>query len=443
MRITFVRPNMIPGRAGDAMEPLVFAYLAGMSRERAACELYDERVETVPLDRETDLVAMTVETYTARRAYQLAMSFRQRGIPVVVGGYHPTFAVDEAIEHADAVVVGDAESVWPTLLDDVERGQLQRVYRGNTRHDLARLPVDRSIFIGKRYARLALVQYGRGCRYACDFCSIRAFYGDGLRQRPLAEVVDEIRRLERRHLFFVDDNLYATREQLAALCHALLPLGVRWSAQVSLDVARDDELLQLMRQSGCMAVIIGFESLSEANLTQMKKHWSAKLGDVLTLTKRLGDHGIMIYGTFVFGYDEDTVDSFDRSLDFAMKAKLFLANFNPLTPMPGTPLYERLDREQRLRYRAWWIDPSYRYGDAIFNPRGMSADELTAGCRRLRMQFNEYGSIAWRMLTRSALDPGTGNWWVYLLANFVSRREIYHKQGAPLGALVPPEVQAI
>lgn len=442
MRIMFVRPNMITGRAGDAMTPLVFAYLAGLSHGRAECELYDERIETVPLDGETDLVAMTVETYTARRAYQLAASFRQRGIPVVMGGYHPTFAIEESLEHANAVVVGDAESIWPTLLGDLERGALQRIYRGSATYDLAALPVDRSIFAHKRYTPIALVQYGRGCRYACDFCSIRAFYGDGLRQRPLEDVMAEIAQLGQRHIFFVDDNLYTTRDQLVALCRALMPLRVRWSAQVSLDVARDDELLRLMRESGCMAVIIGFESLSEANLSQMKKRWSSKLGDALMLARRLGEHGIMVYGTFVFGYDEDTVASFDRSLEFAMKAKLFLANFNPLTPMPGTPLYERLEREGRLRYRAWWIDPSYRYGDAIFNPRGMSADDLTDGCRRIRMAFNEYGSIARRMLTRAALAPGSGNWWVYLLGNLVSRREIHHKQGAPLGALVSSEAHA-
>lgn len=432
MKITFIRPNLYEKRSGDAMEPLAFAILKSLTPPGVEVAFYDERLEPLPYDEPTDLVAMTVETYTARRAYQIANQFRARGVRVVMGGYHPTFLPDEALRFADAVVMGDAEGVWPQVVQDARRGRLQPRYQHDGFAPIATTP-DRSIFAGKRYAPVAMIQYGRGCRYNCEFCSIRAFYGSNLRQRPVADVVAEIERAGRRHVFLVDDNIFVDVAKAKELFTALIPLRIRWSCQVSIDVARDPELMRLLEKSGCTTAVVGFESLSAKNLHQMKKDWNLRGNDYPTAIRILQDAGIMIYGTFVFGYDEDTRDSFERTVDFAIEHRFYLANFNPLTPTPRARLYDRLQSEGRLLYERWWLDPAYRYGGATFHPRGMSAAELTEGCYRARAQFNAYSSIAKRVFAPKTNLRSPYRFGLYLASNLISHREIHAKQGQALG----------
>jgi radical SAM superfamily enzyme YgiQ (UPF0313 family) len=440
MKITFIRPNMFAGRSRDAMEPLVFAILAGLTQPEVETVLYDERVEPVPLAEPTDLVAMTVETYTARRSYQLASHYRRRGVPVVMGGYHPTFLPTEVLRFADAVVIGDAEGVWPQLVADAQVGRLQRVYHQSDYPQLDGLKLDRRLFRGKRYAPAGLVQSGRGCRYACEFCSIDAFYGSNIRQRPVSEVVAEIEALNRKHIFLVDDNIFVNEPYAAALFQALIPLKIRWSCQVSIDIAHNDKLLALMEKSGCTTAVLGFESLDERNLSQMKKRWNLKHGDYATAVRKLRDRGIMIYGTFVFGYDEDTVDSFEASLEFALRSRLYLANFNPLTPMPGSQIHSRLQHEGRLIFNDWWLDPDFRYGQATFRPCRMTTDQLTDGCFRTRRRFNEYSSIFKRALDLKSNCRDPYRLGLHMASNILSRREIYRKQGQQLGEEMPLEM---
>jgi radical SAM superfamily enzyme YgiQ (UPF0313 family) len=425
------------------MEPLVFAILAGLTPSHVELVLYDDRLEAIPYNEPTDLVGITVETYTARRAYQIAAEYRRRGVPVVMGGYHPTFLPDEVLQFADAVVVGDAEGIWPQVVADAEQGQLQRVYRQDGFRSLDQVQPDRTIFGRKRYAPAALVQYGRGCRFACEFCSIHAFYGKNLRQRPVDAVVEEIERTGKKHIFLVDDNIFVDVPRAKELFEALIPLKIRWSCQISIDVAKDRELMNLLARSGCTTAVVGFESLNEANLRQMKKHWNLKHNDYATSVKIFREHGIMIYGSFVFGYDEDTPASFAQTLAFAIEQKFYTANFNPLTPMPGAALYNRLAGEGRLRYDRWWLDPRFRYGEAVFHPQGMTAEQLTEGCYRIRRDFHSLRSIATRAADRrtNARDPYRLG--LHLASNFVSKWMIDRKQGVPLGAPEPDEPLAV
>ena len=439
MKITFIRPNFGDTRSTDAMEPLVFALLAAQTPPEAQVTLRDERLEPVPCDEPADLAAITVETYNARHSYQLAARYRRRGLPVVLGGYHPTFLPQEALRYADAVVVGDAEGVWGQVIRDAQQGRLQQVYRASQPQSLAGLRIDRSIFRGKRYAPIPLVQYGRGCRYACEFCSIRAFYGTNLRQRPVREVVAEIEALDRRHVFLVDDNIFVDVAKAEELFQALVPLNIRWSCQISIDVAANEPLMRLLEKSGCTTAVVGFESLDAGNLQQMRKSWNLRAFDFDTAVRKFRDRGIMIYGSFVFGYDHDTADSFDRALEFALRSKFYLANFNPLTPMPGAALYDRLQSEGRLLHDRWWLAPDYRYGDATFRPRGMTPDELTEGCFRARRQFNRYSSICSRALDLAANSRDPYRLGLFAASNLVSRREIFRKQGQPLGDGLPLE----
>lgn len=439
MKITFVRPNLRDARSTDAMEPLVFAILAARTPEDVDITLVDERLEAIPYDEPTDLVAITVETYNARHSYQIATRFRRRGVPVVIGGYHATFLPQEALQFVDAVVIGDAEGVWEQVVRDAREGTLQKIYRATEPQSLAGLKFDRGIFRGKRHAPIPLVQYGRGCRYACEFCSIRAFYGSNLRQRPVREVVAEIEALDRRHIFLVDDNIFVDVPKAEELFRALVPLNIRWSCQISIDVANNDALMRLLEKSGCTTAVVGFESLDARNLRQMRKSWNVRHFDYDTAVRKFHDRGIMIYGSFVFGYDHDTADSFDRSVEFALRSKFYLANFNPLTPMPGAALYDRMESEGRLLHDRWWLAPDYRYGQATFRPRGMTADELTEGCFRARCEFNRYSSIVSRAFDLGANCRDPYRLGLYAVSNLISRREIHRKQGRPLGDDLPLE----
>ena len=434
MKITFIKPNLFPGRSYDAMTPLCFAILKSLTPADVETVLYDERLEDIPFDEPTDLVAMTVETYTARRSYQIAADFRKRGVPVVMGGYHPTFLPEEAGQHADAVVTGDAEGIWQQVVEDAANGNLMRRYSAAEYMPLGGLIPDRSIFGNKHYSPIELVQFGRGCKFNCDFCSIHAFYGASIRQRPVNEVVQELESLRRRHIFFVDDNLFVNPGQAKALFEALIPLNKLWSCQVSIDVARDPGLLDLMRRSGCISVLIGFESLDPSNLRQMGKGWNVKWLDYATSIRRIQQAGIMIYGTFVFGYDHDTVAAFRPTVEFAIQHKFLLANFNPLTPTPKALLFDRLAKENRLIHNQWWLDPVFHYGDATFAPRGMSAQQLTQGCYRSRTRFNQAGSIARRLFEPNTNLRTPYRAGIYLVSNLISRREIHRKQGRQLGA---------
>jgi radical SAM superfamily enzyme YgiQ (UPF0313 family) len=404
------------------MPPLAMGILAA----RAAgwdVAFYDEKAEALPRHDAPDLVALSVETFTARRAYSIADEYRGRGVRVVMGGYHPTFLPDEALQHADAVVAGDAEGAW----EEVLAGK-NGIVRGDHERPLADYRIDRSIYDGKKYAPIELVQFGRGCRFACDFCSIHSFYGASLRVRPLDGLLREIDALPpNRLLFFVDDNLFGRRSELLALLQALTPLKRRWFCQISIDVARDEALLDRVAAAGCAGVLIGFESLEAASLAQMNKAWNAVSGPYADVVRALHRRGIAIYGTFVLGYDADTPDTIARTLDFALESHLEIANFNPLTPMPGSALYDRLLREGRLLKPRWWLDDDYRYGDAVFAPRGMSAEQLAAGVFEARRRFYSWGAIGRRILGASSVA-------LTIVANVISRREIYKKQRRRLGS---------
>lgn len=432
-RLTLLRPNMGNYRSSDGLPPLSMAILAARTPDDIEVSFYDDKVETIPLDDTPDLVAITVETFTALRAYEIADGYRERGVTVVMGGYHPSFMPEEALQHADAVVIGDAEGSWEQLLDDFRHGNLQRMYSGGNAYSLNHTVMDRSIFKGKRYAPVELVQYGRGCRFRCDFCSIQSFYNGDTRVRPVTEVVDEIASLNSsRLLFFVDDNLFNSRSSLDALLDAIKPLKVRWSCQISIDVARDESLLDRLAEAGCVFALVGFESLSEANLKQMGKPWNKVAGDYASVVQKFHSRGIAVYGTFVFGYDGDTEETIQRSLEFALESRLEIANFNPLTPTPGTPLYDRLKKENRMISPKWWLDPNYRYGDPIFIPKSISPEKFAQSCYEAKQGFYSWSSIGKRVLgSRAGFNMFRTS--MVGLANLISRKEVYRKQYRGLG----------
>ncbi|HET9553019.1 MAG TPA: radical SAM protein [Anaeromyxobacteraceae bacterium] len=431
MRLAFVNPSLTGGRARGALEPLWMAALAAATPPWVERRAFDECVEPVDLDAPVDLVAMTCSTFTARRAYQLARAFRARGVPVVLGGYHPTLQPAEALRFADAVMVGEAEELWPRILEDARAGRLRRVYRGRPA-SLAGLRFDRSVYAGRRYQPLGLVQFGRGCRFQCDFCSIPPFFSNTRRQRPVREVAAEIEALGRRTLFFVDDNLHVGGEGTGALVDALRPLGVRWSCQASLDFAQDDGLVRRMARSGCFGVLVGFEALRRDVLQRMGKTFNKGRAHYEAAVRRLHDAGILVYGTFVVGYD-DGPEALDEILDFAERSRLFLAAFNLLTPIPGTPAYRRLRAEGRLVAERWWLDPSTRFARPVVRPPDGDLDALEARCRAVRRRFYGWPGIVARALGTPTNRRRPWRLPLWLAFNAVYRREALRLQSQPLG----------
>ena len=427
MKVTFIKPNMTDRRSPDSLPPLAIAALAAQTPPEVEREFYDEGIERLPTDLETDLAAISVHTtFSARRSYELADGFRRRGIPVVMGGYHPSLIPGEALEHADAVVKGPAENLWAQVLQDARQRRLSRLYEDTGHQAVLRAGYDMSLFKRKPYNPIFPVEFTRGCLYDCDFCTVSIFNKRRLCCRPVEDVLADIGRARSRTMFIVDDNILSNRPQARKLFQALIPLKIKWGCQISIDIARDPEMLALMARSGCILFIIGFESLRGGNLDQMHKGSHRSDAEYPAYIERIRDQGIMIYASFVLGYDFDTPDIFDETLEFALKHKFILANFNTLNPMPGTRLYERLKSEGRLLVDPWWLH-EYHYGEVSFLPRQMTPEQLKEGCIRARAGFNSASGIAKRLLDFRANCRSPHHLAVFLAMNFVARREIRAK----------------
>jgi radical SAM superfamily enzyme YgiQ (UPF0313 family) len=413
------------------MEPLMVATLKALTPPDVETFFFDDRVEEMDYTITVDIAAITVEAYTASRAYKIAKRFRERGITIIMGGYHVTAVPEEALEHCDSIIVGNAENVWKTALRDFQNGNLRQRYDGG-RSGIPPIP-DRSIYGGKKYLPLTLIETGRGCPHTCEFCAITSYYCGRYTPRPVDDIVAEITHTKNKFVFFVDDNITARREHLLTICKAVTPLKIKWVSQVSLAIAKDDEVLQTMKKSGCVLVLIGFESLDKANLDQMNKSWSYKLGEHDELVRKIHRMGISIYATFVFGFDFDNAESFDDTVKFAMKHKFFFAAFNHLLPFPGTPLYERLQKENRFLYAKWWLKDGYKYGDIPFQPKTISPGELKDYCANARRRFFKMSNIIRRGIvsfTRTANPFATI---LFFRHNMALGKEVDRKLNLPVG----------
>jgi radical SAM superfamily enzyme YgiQ (UPF0313 family) len=437
MRLTLIHP-CIGRRIGQQyiktwqMEPLPPAAIAGLTPPGVEIAFYDDRMESIPYDRPADLVAISVETYTAKRAYQIASEYRRRGVPVVMGGFHATLCPREVAQYAEAVVIGEAEELWGQVLRDAGRGALQTYYRAAQRPLLAHARPDRSIFAAKRYLPLALIEATRGCRFECDFCAIQTFFDSTHSVRPVDDVLAELDTIDRPLIFFVDDNLTSNVQYAKELFSALIPLKLRWVGQIGINAAHDRELLALMADSGCQGVLIGFESLDAGNLAKMNKGFNATKGGFEEALANLRRFKIKLYITFVFGYDQDTEASFGETVQFAADQRFYLAAFNHLTPFPGTPLYRRLEAEGRLRYEKWWLDDDYGYNVVPFEPANMTPERLQRGCVQARAAF-----FSWRNIWQRGLDPVNRShpqmWLAYYWINYLFHREVAQRDFYPLG----------
>jgi len=339
-------------------------------------EILDARITLVDYTQQVDLVGITAFTTEVPNAYNIADGFREHGVKVVMGGVHVSALPDEALQHADSVVVGEAEPVWQQLLTDVEQGTLQPIYRAEDWIDMTGMVIPRRELLTRAmYSSFNTLQATRGCPFNCEYCAVTAFFGNKYRTRPISEVLEEIKRFESQEFFFADDNIIGQPKYAKELFRALIPMKRRWGGQATLQLARDDELLSLYAQSGGRYAFIGFESLSEKNLQQMKKSWNAQ-NSYKEAIQKIHKAGINILGSFIFGLDDDDERVFRNTVDFIMENKIDAAQFHILTPFPGTKLYEMMEREGRITDRDWG---KYHTSDVVFKPQNLTAETLQQG----------------------------------------------------------------
>ena len=435
MRILFILPAIgkKPGQKYIGtwkMEPYTIAVLKALTPEDIDTILFDDRIECIDYEADIDLVAIPVETYTARRSYHIASEFHKRGRKVVMGGYHVTLMPDEVKEYADTIVVGNAEPVWGQLIADFREGRMKPRYDGGYAYT-ERVP-DKSIFEGKKYLPVSLVETGRGCCHSCEFCAISEYYGGCYYRREHADITAEIERSKHRIHFLVDDNLFADRRNAMQLFEDITPNKIIWAGQGTLSMGRDPELLKSMKKSGCELILIGFESLNSENLAQMNKSFNMASGERDELVKRIHDAGIGIYSTFIFGYDHDTEKTFDDTVEFALKHRFYTSAFNHLLPFPGTRLYDRYQSEGRLLYDKWWLEEGYKYGEVAFKPKNMTPEALSSLCRQARKEFSSPGAVLKRGLA-SMQRSSPMMWSLFWAMNLRLGEEINEKMNVPIG----------
>lgn len=446
MKMTLIKPTI--GTKSHSlyvdegrMEPLQLGVIAALLPDEVEVVMYDDRMEKINYDAQTDLVMITVETYTAKRAYEIAAEYKKRGTKVIMGGMHAKLLPDEVTEHCDCVIMGDAEVIMQEVIGDFKNGNLQKIYDGKIvsppqKDVFAR----RDIFKNKGYLPLTLTQFSRGCPHGCNYCATSQYFGATHNCRNVADVIKEIKTdietQERRLIFFVDDNITANKEKAKELFKALIPLKIKWVSQSSINMLYDDELMELIVKSGGMGFIIGFESINAESLDVMNKGVNKMHGfdKYKWEIERLRYWGLQTWAAFTLGHDKDTVESIKETCEFALRHKFAFAAFNVLMPYPNTPLYKQLKKEGRLLYDGkWWLHDKYRFNHAPFIPKNMTADELTDVGMYCRKKFNSVPALLTRMLDAKTHLSSLTRFMAYWMYTPLFRKEVYKKHEMRFG----------
>ncbi|MDF0645536.1 MAG: radical SAM protein [Nitrospira sp.] len=432
--------------------------IAAYTPEHWQVELVDEAVEDIEFDYPCDMVGISIMTCYAPRAYEIAKEFRQRGKTVVLGGVHPTYCPDEALQYADAIVCGEAEDLWPQLVADYEAGTLQRTYRMTSFPTLEHYKSPRvELLSPDSYMTRQCSFTTRGCHFDCEFCSVSPFNGKTTRRRPVEEVVTELQNVQRwirselverlrdepiwkafllglrirvgiedgSIVAFVDDLHNSNRAYCRELWTALKPLKIKWGCQSTLFLADDEEMVKLAAESGCVSVFVGMESLDEDCLDETNKPFN-RVKKFSQEIKMFHDYGIMVNPGIVFGFDNDDEAVFERAVEFLTKNQVELAYFNVLTPLPGTALYERYNSAGRIFDRDW---SKYDGKHVVFRPSRMTPEQLQEGFHWANHQFYSLPNIFNRL-------SGTKQ---RLIARWEMNREFRKlvKRSCPQGTLSP------
>ena len=435
MKIAFVFPKIEHGvtthsEKGSWMS-IVFGYpiitlphLAAITPNKYDICIINENYDDLDFDIDVDLVGITTYTMTAPRVYEIADEFRKRGKKVVLGGYHVTAMPDEAKEHADSIVLSWAEGSWRKLLKDAEKNQLKPVYGPDDNYTLEGIPPLRRDLI-RRNPFLGAVQTTRGCTNRCEFCAIGSFSNHGVRQRPIKEVIADIKHMPNKFFIFHDPHLTVNRKYAKELFREIIKQKIRkyWVANGTTNVLQvaDDEFLELAQKSGCVEWFVGFESVSQAALDGIKKTHN-KVEDFRKMIQRVHDYNMAVQGGIIFGFDEDTPDIFETTLQKMIELDIDVVELNILTPYPGTPLFDRLDKAGRIFTKDW---SKYNQVEIVYEPKNMTKDELYNGIRYVAKEFYSIENIIKRntKIFKTVHNPGA---LIPAVTNFSFRR--YYKR---------------
>ena len=421
------------------MPPFGLTMIAALTPKTFKVSLEDENVEELNLAEEVDLVGISSFTTNVERGYEIADIYRNRGTPVVMGGFHVSAMPEEALQHADAVLIGEAEKIWGTLLDDFQAGKMKRVYKAESFHSLEGLPRPRLDLLSPSWGYwrppwLGMVQSSRGCPYQCEFCSTSVFWGHKFRSRPTDEVVEEVRSLGIRFLFFVDDDIAGTPSNTKILFEKMIPLKIRWASQAGIGIAKDDELLSLAQRSGCRYLLVGFESVEERSLEAIHKGQN-KPSQYKELIRKIHDHGIVVQASMVVGLDYDFKEVFQKIDSFFKEADVDIIRLGILCPFPGTKIRDRFEKEGRITSSDW---SNYMLAGVNYLPHKMSQQELYDGYKWLLKKNTSYGAILKR--TFKALMSGR-NAAITLRMNLGQRRSFQQILATP-NMIRPPQERA-
>jgi len=374
---------------------ITLPHIAAITPKEHEVKIVNENYTSLNFDEDADLVGITCYTMTAPRVYEIADEFRRRGKTVVLGGYHPTAMPKEAKQHADSVLLGEAEASWPKLLKDFENGKLKPFYERDIDFNMADIPPIRRDLI-LRNPITGAVQSTRGCSNRCEFCAIGSFYGHGVKKRPIKNVVEEIKQMPNKIFIFHDPHITSHPRYAKELFKEMIQQKVHktWLANGTTNVLGkiDDEFLNLARKAGCLQWFIGFESMSQAALDRVKKTHNI-VENFKKLIKRLHNFGMSVQGGIIFGFDEDTPDIFDLTLEKMYEFDIDVVEINILTPYPGTPLYDRLEKEGRIITKDW---SRYNQVDVVFKPKNMTEKELFEGTRKVAKEFYKFTNLVGR-----------------------------------------------
>jgi radical SAM superfamily enzyme YgiQ (UPF0313 family) len=393
--ISPVRNPNVKKPKGIMMPQLALNLLEGLTPPHHRVTLIEEEIESIDLDMECDLVGLSFMTSNAPRAYFLADEFRKRGKQVVMGGVHPSILPDEALRHADSVVIGEAEGVWEQLLEDFQNGKPQKKYHKSFPSLDKYVHIRHRRDTRKRLFGAVPVMTTRGCPYNCDFCCVHDVFGRKVRHVPVDNVVQDIQDSGGKTFLFLDDNIIGDPKYAKELFHAIKPLNIRWGGQASISFVKETETMRLAAESGCKGLFFGLESVSKSQLQALRKS-PKDIEHVEEAIKKVKDFGIHFHASMIFGFDSDTTDVFPETLDFLNRNRVRSASLNVLTPYPGTKIYQRLRDEERLITDNWRY---YDHNTVVFKPRQMSPLELYAGRLWAVQEFTKLTATAKRFVT--------------------------------------------
>ncbi|MGR3219144.1 MAG: B12-binding domain-containing radical SAM protein [Candidatus Anammoxibacter sp.] len=375
--ISVWEPQYVGVKTSPTVSPLVAAYLAALLPSDVNVTIRHEQVRQVDYDIDVDLVAITFLTENAYHAYDIADRFRNREVTVIMGGFHASFLPEETLQHADAVVIGEAEDVFHEVITDFKRGSLKRIYKSEKYHSLKGLPTARYDLIEKEFVFNHTVQATRGCPYNCSFCSIKSIY-KCFRMRPIDEVINDITCYEGRNylqnkmVWFWDANLIGNKDYAKELFRRMIPLKKWWFTQASIDIVKDKELMRLAAESGCKAIFIGIETFSQENLENIKKHQN-RIADYKKAIQTLHNYGIYVLAGLIVGLEEDTEESIKKIPGIIQEIGLDIIFINILTPNCGTLIHDQFTRDGRIITSDWSL---YNGANTVFRPKHMSVEEL-------------------------------------------------------------------